>query len=68
MTLNSINHIFSSEKNNNDELAFYTSFEEAPPAEEKCVFCGQSDENSFEFGKKVSFDNITAHHFCLVGS
>lgn len=54
--------IISSEQ---QELALYTSFGDEPLAE-PCVFCGRNEENSIEFGKKDTYDDVTAHHFCLV--
>lgn len=47
-----------------NELALYTSFEEE--IEEICVLCGTADNKPSELGKKITFDGITAHHFCMV--
>lgn len=45
-----------------DELELYNSIEE----DDACVLCGQSDDDPFEFGKKITIDDITVHHFCAV--
>lgn len=46
------------------ELALYNSFEEE--IEEICILCGTAENKPSELGKKITFDEITAHHFCLV--
>lgn len=46
------------------ELALYSSFNEDDS--EICVFCGKNDNNLMELGKKYSYGDTTAHHFCLV--
>lgn len=51
---------------NNNVLALYSSFDEEPLDE--CAFCGLGLDDSLEFGNKISIDNISAHHFCLVNS
>lgn len=55
-----------SDGNNAAELALYSSFDEA--VETQCVFCGQSKNDPIYLGKKITVENITAHHFCLVRS
>lgn len=47
-----------------NELALYTSFDEEQ--DEKCVLCGIADDKPIEFGKKITIDEITVHHFCMV--
>lgn len=46
-----------------DELQLYNSIEED---DDSCILCGESDDDPIEFGKKVTVDDITVHHFCLV--
>lgn len=48
------------------DLPLYTSFEEE--IVEVCALCGRDEENSIEFGKKLTYEGITAHHFCIVSS
>lgn len=48
------------------ELALYRSFDDETVEEEKCSLCGRSDDEPLNFGKKITIDGITAHHFCLV--
>lgn len=45
-----------------EELELYESFEEV----DSCILCGTSDDNPIEFGKKITKDGITIHHFCAV--
>lgn len=47
-----------------NELLPYTSFEEAV---KECVLCGDNVDDVIGFGKKSTIQDITAHHFCLVG-
>lgn len=49
-----------------NELALYTSFEEE--IEENCILCGTAENKPLDLGKKVTFGEITVHHFCLVSS
>lgn len=45
-----------------DELELYNSIEE----DDACVLCGHSDDDPIKFGKKMTIDDITVHHFCAV--
>lgn len=49
---------------NKNELALYNSFDE--PVDENCILCDSAVDKPSEFGKKITVDQITAHHFCLV--
>lgn len=46
-----------------DVLPLYESITED---KEPCCFCAKDTNEPMEFGKKITIDNITAHHFCLV--
>lgn len=56
--------VFIYKMSRQQELALYSSFEEEKS--EFCVFCGREEENSIEFGKKLTYEDVTVHHFCLV--
>lgn len=47
-----------------NELDLYTSFEEEK--EKKCIICCTAENKPSESGKKITIDEITVHHFCLV--
>lgn len=54
--------IYAREKN--ADLVLYTSFDEE--IAEDCILCGQNTDDIIEYGRKITKNGITAHHFCLV--
>lgn len=46
------------------DLPHYRSFEE--DEEPQCILCKTSLDDPVEYGDKVSYENITIHHFCAV--
>lgn len=35
---------------------------------EICIVCKQNDDDVYRFGEKITIEDVTAHHFCLVRS
>lgn len=63
ITCDSLYLFLISSCNDNDELPLYSSFEETVA---ECVLCGSSEDIPMELGKKITVDDVTVHHFCLV--
>lgn len=46
------------------ELPLYRSYEEDDS--ENCILCTQDIDNPIELGDKLTYGEITIHHFCAV--
>lgn len=46
-----------------DELPLYDSMSED---DEPCCFCDKNTNDPMKFGKKMTIEGVTVHHFCLV--
>lgn len=46
-----------------EELQEYNSFEEETL---NCLFCKRNTDDRIKYGEKLSSEDITAHHFCMV--
>lgn len=33
---------------------------------ETCIFCNSSQNDVLKFGRLITVDNVTVHHYCLV--
>lgn len=42
----------------------YTSFEEEVAKD--CILCGQNTDDTIQFGRKITINDLTVHHYCLV--
>lgn len=51
-----------------DELPHYRSFGEENEEEEElcCILCKQNINDPIELGDKLTYENITIHHYCAV--
>lgn len=45
------------------ELPLYRSFDES---QEKCILCTKDLDDPIEFGDKLTYGEITIHHYCAV--
>lgn len=48
------------------DLPHYRSFDESEEA--KCILCKTNVDDPIEYGDKVTYGDVTIHHFCAVNA